>query len=255
MILNKKIVNTFIPFIGTLLVACGYVKFSIYYNHFDIRINDYLEFSEVLTLFFPDIIFYGLIIFGALFFNFILESKSETQRFHNIKQTLTDSSKFLDRIKLHYLLNKGLVWISLILVLSYIIQFIWFREKLLDTFYSTFFIPILLIFNILLLEFRHKYKELYKEYFNPTYNNLILIFFLFSLYSIGSVYGEIKRIEGGSETMVSFIYLDEGIETDDNLIYIGQTRNYLFLRDNDRNESRVFERKELNKFRIGHVNK
>ena len=74
LILDKKIIKAFLPFIGAMLIAFGYVKLSLYYNHFDISINNYLEVSEVLTLFLPDIIKYGLIIFMSFLFSFIIES-------------------------------------------------------------------------------------------------------------------------------------------------------------------------------------
>ena len=254
MIFEKKILKTFFPVIGILLIACGYMKFSFFYHHFDIRINNYLEFSEILTLFLPDIIKYGLIIFLIILFNFIFESKLSVERIHNLKLAITDSYNLLDRIKLHYLYNKELIWLSSACVINYLIAFIWFREKFLDILFITFYIPAFLIFSILLQEFKHKYKELYDQYLSPTYNNLILIFFLFNLYSIGSVYNEIKKVESGSKTIVTFEYSDENIKTDNNLIYIGQTSNYLFLHDKERKESKVFERSKLEKIIITPAN-
>jgi hypothetical protein len=250
MIFENKTLKNFIPFIGTLLIVVGYLKISLFYKHFNIEIINYLEFSEILTIFLPDILKYCLFIFLGIGANFLLESKSETEKYHNIKVELTNSIKLKDRFKNHYNLNKELVWLSILILFIYLISFIWLREKFWDTLMGTFIIPSLLLFNILLLEFRNKYKILYNKYFDPTINNIILLIFLFGLLTVSSVHSEIKETESKQELKITFSYLNETLNTSKSLKYVGQTRNFLFLYDLKKKESRIFEISELRNYKI-----
>lgn len=250
MIFENNTLKNFIPFIGTLLIVVGYLKISLYYKHFNIEIINYLEFSEILTIFLPDILKYSFFIFLGIGANFLMESKTETEKYQNIKNEITNSTKLKDRLKNHYKLNKELFWLSILILFIHIMNFIWFRERFWGVLMETFIIPSLLLFNILLLEFRNKYKSLYNNYFDPTINNIILIIFMFFLFTLSSVNSEIKKTEKKQELKIGFTYLSQNFSTNKSLKYIGQTRNFLFLYDLERKESRVFEISELRNYKI-----
>ena len=71
MVLEYEKIKKIIPFLGSIIITCGYIKLNIYYRHFNIKISEYLEISEVLTLFLNDVIFYSLIVFIIFFFSFL----------------------------------------------------------------------------------------------------------------------------------------------------------------------------------------
>jgi hypothetical protein len=255
MIFKNNIIKGVIPFVGTLLIACGFIKINIYFNHFRIRIQDYLEITEVVTLFLGDIIKYGLFVFAIILFNFLRISRAEDEKNNDIKWEIVTSKKFWTRVKAHYRLSVELHWVSLLCVIYLIILSFWFPEKLDGLRYVLLIGPSILFFNFLLLEFRSKYFQVYDKELNQSVNNLLILFFLFSLYSIGSSFIDIEKVKNGNSEQISFVYPDKSLHTNEELVFIGQTKNYLFLNDFALKKSQVFERKNITNFKITQANK
>lgn len=250
MVIEKESLKTVIPYIGTILVILGYVKLNLFFNHFGIKIVDYLEFTEILTLFLPDIVYFSSILFFVFLFNFLTTSKKEMIVQHNIKEEIISTHSFKSRIKLIYKLNIFLFWFSFLIIIGNLIKFIWFRESMtiIDWLYMMF--PILLIFMIIMFEFRYKYYQTYSEKLNPSYNNYVLILYFYISFSIFYTYYDIDKTENRSDKTISFLYLDTKIQTDESLIFIGNTKNYLFIHDMEKNKSLVFNRSDVKGFQI-----
>ena len=245
MIFEKKIVQPLLPFIGTFLIFFGYIKLSLFYNHFDIRINNYLELTEILTLFLNDIIFFLISIIGVILFSFFTTPKSELERENDIKEKLIESSSFWERRKQNYYLFKELHWISLLLIILYIIGYIWFRDRFWDFLATTSPLIAFTIFFSLLMEFRYKYKNIYGKELNSTINNLIIILLVFSVHTYGSIKSDIKRIESKPRTEISFKYLGKEVKSSEQIRFLGQTKNYMFLYNKSLKETEVFERNKV----------
>ncbi len=84
-----------------------------------------------------------------------------------------------------------------------------------------------------------------------TYNNLIVLFFLFLFFSLSSVKSEISKVEK-AKISVSFEYEGNKIITNNNLIYVGQTRGFTFLYEKESKVVRVYERDILRHFNFKH---
>jgi hypothetical protein len=250
MLLEKKVIQPLLPFIGSFLIIFGYIKLSLYYNKFDIDINNYLELTEILTLFLNDIIFFIISILGVALFSFITTSKIELERDNDVKGKLVKSNNFWERRKQNYILFKELHWISGLLIILYIIGYIWFRDKFWDFFATTSPLIAFTIFVSLLMEFRYKYYNVYGKELNSTINNLVFILLIFSVHTYGTIKSDTKRIENNPRTEISFKYLGEEIKSDKQLRFLGQTKNYMFLYNKSLKETEVFERSKVDFFRI-----
>lgn len=254
MILDKKITKSIIPLIGTIIIICGYLKLSIYYKHFNIRINEYLDFTEILTLFLPDALYYGGLMFGVFMFNFLFKTKSEMKNFENTHLSIDDNSSVFDRIKKYYSIMKEFFWLIGFLILFELITFIWFKQKFTETIGFALNLSAGFFFVLLLFEIRHKYIKVYEKDINATYYNLFLIVFLFGFIVVGSVKSEIKMTETNPD-FISFTYGGNRIESNKKLIYIGQTKNYLFLFDAKNKKAEIFERNKLSNYKITIANR
>lgn len=250
MFIDNKTLKKVIPYFGPILIMLGYVKLNLFYNHFGIKIVDYLEFTEILTLFLPDIVYFSSILFFVFIFDFLTKDEIEITSQDNIKDEIISTHSFKKRIKLNYKLNTFLFWFSLLIMIGFLIKLIWFRETLtfLDWFYLM--VPTLLIFMIIMLEYRYKYYNTYGEKLNPSYNNYILILFFYTLFSVFYTFTDIDKTENRSDKTISFLYLDTKIQTDESLIFIGNTKNYLFIHNKKKNKSFVFNRSDIKDLQI-----
>ena len=77
MYFNREDFKKIVPIVTPFIMLCGVLKQTIYYNYFNIRITYYLEFTEVLTLFLNDLLYYGSLMFFVGVFIFITDSKEE----------------------------------------------------------------------------------------------------------------------------------------------------------------------------------
>ena len=101
-----------------------------------------------------------------------------------------------------------------------------------------------------MFEFKYKYNLIYGEVLNPSLNNYVWILVLFSINTFIFTIGEIKLTEKNKDKIISFSYFERNIETNESLLYIGQTNKYLFLNDKGKKESLVFERDKIKYFRV-----
>lgn len=251
MILEPRILKKTLPLVSGLIIFFGYIKLSIFYYHFNIKIIDYLEFIEILTLFLPDVVYYGCFVVLAMLISFISTSKQEMEakqmKIENIENENSSWKRFKYQIKYH-----GQLLIALGLFFIWNGVEVFFFNKTSSLFLSVPGILILgfLLFSYFIIEFNHKFKKIYNEDFNPTIHNLIVIGFFFGLYSISSVQYELDKIESLSSPNISFKYSESLISTNENLVYLGQTRNYLFLHDRSKQASHIYLRNQISEVKI-----
>lgn len=246
---SEKIKNI-LPYFGSLLILCGYIKLSVFYSHFGIKISDYLEISEILTLFLSDAFIYILITFAIFLYVFITDSTEEIEQKEETKEDIIKTEKWLPRlVRFLKFSSKTLFNLALFLLITVIGYFIK-PESLYYFILMDCLILILLIFNYVLLEYNRKHKIIFGENLNSTYNNLILTVFIFLLFVFGSVYSEIKTVEKGNIYFVCFKYFEKDYQSQTNYLYLGQTKNYLFMYDNLNDEATIFSRKDIANFNI-----
>ncbi|TJY37928.1 hypothetical protein [Pontimicrobium aquaticum] len=240
--IESKILKLLIPYLGTTLIVCGYIKLSLVYNHFNIEIYNYLEFSEIITLFMPDIVRNSIILFGSLFIAYLVITSGRMEKNAEMNMKIIDEKRFFKRLKLiikHH--NFLAYWVYTIIVFS-IVEAFRNPDNLLPYILNNLIIPSLFLFNILEFEFRRKYKLINGNNISSSYTNLSYVIFLFFLYTVQSSFTEIKEINK-EKKMVEFIYNKESIKSDSQNKYIGQTRNYIFLVDECLEKAHVYDKK------------
>lgn len=255
MIVDKKIIKELIPYAGAFLVVLGYLKLALFYNYFNININNYLEFTEVLTLFLNDLLKYAFLMFLGLYLAFITDSKSIVLTLDQHKTEIIETPNFIGRVKKVLLMTKYLTLLSIFISVVLTVVFIWFREAFWDSAFNWGMFPILSIYFIFFYEFKHKYWVIFEKELNPTYSNIILIVSLFSMYILGSVYADVQDVLEKDEMKITFSHYAKTINTDSNLHLIGQTKNYIFLYNAPEMSSFIFKRSEVTNYKITPTNK
>ncbi|MEN0007985.1 hypothetical protein [Flavobacterium nitrogenifigens] len=244
---GEKIKNL-LPYLGSLLIICGYLKLSIFYSHFGIKISDYLEITEVLTLFLSDAFKYTALILGIFIFYFVTDSSEEVEKKEQKKNDIIETEKWFPRLIKFLKFSANLLINMLIYLIFTIACYIWKPENIYFFVLVDVMLLFVLIFLYCLLEYRRKYKITFGRSLNSTYNNLILTVFVFLLFVFQSAYIEIKTVVKESPYFVCFEYLKKDYQSEINYFYLGQTKNYLFMYDNLNKEAIVFNRKDVNNF-------
>lgn len=245
MVLNKKELKEVLPFLGGLLLVLGFIKLYLFYNNFGINISEYIEFSEILVAFLPNMLGLSIIIIIGFLNNFILTSVSEFEIESKLKNEIIETIGFTDKLKKHYKLNPLLFLGTIILLMIY--SFSSYINSLNANIFrnaSILFIAIL-VYQILWFEISYKYKKLYENEISQTYSNLILIVYFLTIYNIFFTYSNIEKIEKSEGTKVSFCIDDDYFKSDSDNIYIGQCKEYLFMYNKKNKEAKVFKRSDI----------
>lgn len=254
MFVDKKLIQVVLPFIGTTLLICGYIKLSIFYGYFNIEIYNYLEFTEILTLFMPDIIKNIMIISIAFFLVYLFVGNNHFERNAALHNTILESDSFWKRFKLLFKLNPTLAWLSFFTIIASIVMAIWFPERVANYILSSAIFPAIFFFNIIDFEYKRKYKAFNDEKLNPSYSNLAFVIFLFLIYTITSSYREIRAVQKTNK-IVEFTYQDKSVKSNNQKCYLGQTKNYLFMKNFEKKEVYIFERRLISDFKMKNSSK
>jgi hypothetical protein len=251
MVFDGKILKGLIPYFGGFLIVCGYLKLNFFYSHFNIQILNYLELSEIITLFLNIAIKNTILILLCVLFIFIFESSKVSEKINQSHEDIQNTDNFLLRfkkiLKSRFTLIIILIFFSLLALICYSLNFYDLFSYLLI---SNCCIIGLLIVAWFLFEFDRKYKLCYDVYFDRTYFNLVTVFSLFVCFSIESAFFEIKDVESGNKAIVSFKYSDKIITSNNQTLYIGETKEYLFLYDKKMKTTSVFPKGEISDFTI-----
>lgn len=116
-----------------------------------------------------------------------------------------------------------------------------------------FALVLLLIFIILLLEFRYKYERIFEKKLDTNTNMLFhyggFIIILMTLFT----YIEARGIKEGTFIVKDYkIEMINGdlISTTKDLIYIGQTKSFLFVYDRSNDETSIINKQQIKKISI-----
>lgn len=233
------------PYIGSIIIFCGFTKLNIYYDHFNINISDYLEITEVLILVIGDILKAVMMIFAVKLFDFLTETEEEAEARRVRHNTFFLIKPFRKRAWNYICTRKALAFLVLILFIFLIISY-YFNRKVFSTVVIMFFYSLTTyVAMFLLLEYKRKYKEVTDKEFDGTYSNLIALFIVFFLFTIQTTYSDIEKTKNRNPVMICFKYLEENIQSNQNLLYVGQTKNYIFIYDKITKETKVYSRSDI----------
>ncbi len=248
--LTKDDYKFYIPYLGTLIILLGATKLTIYYSLFGINISSYLEFSEILTLFLSDLLFFIAIIFLQYLWIFLTQPKKEldniSQKLHN---ALTENN-LLKRI-LAYAING----INLMLLISLWIIGIPFWLWLSELSFLTYLHFLYILFGVLALdtliyETRRQWFVKFNEYPKIIYTNLARLFIVLLGLTISSAYQDYEAVKTNKKYLGTTLNLtDKEIISDSTYYYIGKTRNFVFFHDQNEQTNDIFPIREIKKLR------
>lgn len=262
------------PLLSAILIFLGYLNYYFYYSFFGIEIENYLTSGELLFSFLKLTIPFLYIFFGVLviifsyqiqlFYSNNNDDSSSTEKNDNKKDyvffvevfkeinlknfSIKTLFKFLTQLE-------NIIWllscnIFLILFPFYIINQIKSTNDLLLN--ST---TVLVLSFIWLVYFESLSQKLKKRKIGPYKNDTKFnpIYYIFILFFLGSfIYLKNKEkalsiINNRSRISVILYLGKEKIKTSNDLIFIGQTENYFFFRNNKNNSNLVINSKEIKK--------
>ena len=180
MLIDFSKLRALLPYINTIAIFFGVSKLILYYREFHIDIVQYIDISEILTLFLRDIFFFvalnvlPLVIFSILFGHKLAELHNE------VAEKILDNQSFWKRL-LNYLKQYGLI-IVLAIVFSVIGHSV------------TWFIFFWLTVIYLLYELRFTMNKRYGMDLHPTYHNIILWTMLTAYFGYSNLQQEIQEV-------------------------------------------------------------
>jgi hypothetical protein len=233
--------KTIVPYAGPFLIFLGVLKLTIYYRAFNVQIMSFLDLSEVLTAFLDDLLLLTLAIGSVILFDLATTTKSELDSSRVLHDTFSFEPNFFKRLRIYLKRMAGfLVPINLVLILAVILQL--FRPNP-DFYYLiwTLLTPdILALCMLLLLEYKRRHYVLYKKPLDPSSYNLTLFLVVILVMLIFKAESDIHSVKVGKKYLNSSFVLDSLTINSDSLhYYIGNTKDYLFFFDEQKNQSVV----------------
>jgi len=269
---NKKstlnFLKEYIPIIYIILVCFGYFNKSLYFDKFGVDILYYLTVQElafsfipvgsaiVVALLFMIIILAPMVVFGS---DEYIDSEIEKDRFNPYQGINKIKHATFKKI------SKHTYWIisvatSLYLNLTPILLFAYFAifRKIGGSLPNSEIIVLLMIVWGIIFLLKFKFHQNSKNKKNPR----VILFVYFILMIVAFiVYSDInlKRAErirnGDADYSIHLINDKKEIKTTKELIFFGQTNDFIFLRNINTNENRILKKGDFNELIIKELKK
>jgi hypothetical protein len=244
--MTKEDYKFYIPYLGTLLILLGATKLTIYYSLFGLNITSYLEFTEILTLFLNDLLFFIAIIFIQNLWMFLMQPNNELENISKgLHETLTERNLF-KRIFAYAINGINLLILTSIWILG--IPFWFWFSKLPFTTYLYFLYAILgaLLLLTIIYEARRQWFIKFNEHPKMIYTNLAKLFIVLLGLTITSAYQDFESVKTNKRYLGTTLKLsDRNVVSDSNYYYIGKTRNFIFFHDQNKKTNDIFPMSEI----------
>ncbi|MFC4792245.1 hypothetical protein ACFPAF_09140 [Hymenobacter endophyticus] len=234
--MNQILSAESIGLLSIALLMIGFAKFILYYKSFNIPIIEYIETSEIITLFADNIaIAICVSLFSALPYYFVITPYLSTNiDNHNITSIL------------YYFLDKSfpLLIIASVIVFSIIILF--FKRTKIYTFELISYIaliPLLAIFlpAIILMIFIN--LEINSKTDSLLITSMIINFCIVILLSTINEIKKVKHFRYYNQIIVEFE--NETLTSDDDFYFIGKTKSHVFFYCLSKNSSIAYNTSKL----------
>lgn len=251
------------PLVLFIVTILGYMNLFFYYKFFGIEIKNYLDFSEIPLLFFDNslfmVFFFIIIILYTLVISFYLK-KGLNKKTTEIKKATGEKLKELyEESKIEGQKQKKVSYrIELIFAMFFIsLSFVSIVSSILQKEYVKLVYPILILFLITFLVLLR--KIIMPKYFSNL-SIITTVFIEMSVMVLSSYYifvfssslEQAHRIKYKSLIIknLSFQIKDKLIVTDSTLVYVGETKNALFLYNSKSRETLVFKNGSIKNLKI-----
>lgn len=246
LLIDSTRLKQIVPFASAFLIFLGSLKLTLYYRAFNIQINYFLEFTEIITAFFSDLIELGAMFLFVTLFTFLFDTESERVDRGKMQNLYINENKFFNRIKhaklfIYYMFFFNLIFLITFLYFKYIlIKF----NPLINTLWI--FLNLQLISTILLLEYKRKHFIIYNKRLHPSISNIILYVIIITFMLINRTFAEINSVkEGKKYYKTTFTLGNEKVVSDSLHYYIGKTRNFLFYYNEIENTTTAYSMTDI----------
>ena len=94
---NSNNFSVLIPYLGSFIIFLGVIRLMFYYYSFNVRILNFLEFTEILTSFFDILLLVIITIIVAMINHFVIQDVRENERRNRLNAQLMEESSFRKR--------------------------------------------------------------------------------------------------------------------------------------------------------------
>jgi len=226
-----------LPIALVLLICLGYLYINDYYNLYGLDIALYLNNSDILTSFLPMVKAFILpvaMVF-ALFYLFLGDSKVTPDE----KDKATKEGSKWKRLskKTIVILFFSVVGVAAMVIISVL-------NMVVEAYFGRAWMMLIIITAIILIGIVSEKGKVKSGMYMILFS---VIYFSSNIYYTNK-YLAIK--EGKRLTNVTFNYEGETISTTKNIVYIGQTKEYLFLHEFKSNTNFVYELSRVSKLQV-----
>lgn len=244
----KPMVKVF-PYIGGATVLLSIINAIIFYSFFGIRILDYLEFSESLFLFLDNILIVtivGLIAFVVFlyFINKLMKNKAIKIEYAIGIET--------HKIKHPKDIKAILIFLCILLPLYNAISLIWFQKDIPEVILTDCFgvwAILMQIANLKMMNYFDKEKES-KKYIPIYFLAVFASLFSFTVIIWNSRKAISIKYDHKNTNQTIFFKSGTTLSTSDSLLYIGQTKNFIFFYNPKNDEKTIIKLDELSKIQL-----
>lgn len=244
-----------LTYLGTTLLVAGLTKNYFYYRAFNIRILDYIELTETLSIITEASIFIMIVIPFTWFMHFMLDVRkehiTEPDKNRDLVAIAHEKRNFFKRLVIYLLRYWGATLAGLaIYILSLFDRFLPANQAWILTALVTLMLS-MTIYIIILLEFRYKYKRIFEKELDNNISTTLHYGGMFLIFMSFYTYMEIRTTKSGNaKEYVIELVNGESILTTNQLISIGQTKNYFFIYDRIREETTVIKMDFIKRIKI-----
>lgn len=259
-------ITTQVLTIGYIILICiGYSVKSVFYGQFGIDIEEYLNFEEYLFIYLPIgsifiiLVLLFLVYFGGLygvsylFFNknvfFDVDNIVKEEKKREEKNNKSHSNTKFQKILL--IIKNVIISLLFIVPLVFALYFVFTKNISWRTFTQgsiIWGIVMLLLYIISKFTFRDEKKTVWT-----------LLSFIISFITIvlcdRQLYKAEQILDGKAIKEVHFTIKNDTISSDKTTFYIGETKEYLFMRDITTSSNLIFKKSEIHKLNLKDVQK
>lgn len=259
-------------YLYVILIFIGYINYFSFYIFFDVNIIDYLTFGELLLSFLnltiPILVLAFLIMFFVITARIRISTESiarQNQLYYSDNLEALKGS--LKNIKSIFERKKWKSFWTYLNLIKFMFQFVVsvFIFLFLMLFPLQFFINVLggrFIYNpdflmMLVLSFIwcNKFSEVLERVYKNTEINRAILYssFLFVFFGILCLHNRNRAMPilvGENLTQIEFVLEKQTVKTNSDTLYIGQTQNFLFLRDRKKEATLIYPKDKIEFIKI-----
>ena len=235
-----------------MLIFIGYFNIDSYYNLFGINIYPYLDISEVLFNVLTGVNYF--ILLGVI----IILTFTVPSIFINNSNKIKDISEKIEQKKVYKVIY------SIVLILFSLVSIFYNTWRLIIDLYETnnwiIFIAIFPLISIFLFYLIIKKISISSNWSKATLKNrieqIITIVIIMCFYSYFIAYSNYKlTIINVNPDYIIFDYNNTKLESSESFVFVGSTKNYIFMHDTKSKLNYIYERDEVSNLKIASSSK